>query len=450
MVRTDRHAQSFRREHAKGKGRRQGPIPASPSRLVSMMVLTLPLLVTASARSQSGEPLIYSSSTKFAADGLYLDVAKVDTTDSDICKRIEAAWAALTTDSGVLDARSITGAQSCTEDPFLDVAKGTTTAHHGVLLLGNTFIQTTVPWVIPSLIEVEGIGEALKAGGGPNTVLQATTGFANNGNGTLCAQGALVCLGRNVQSFRVQLRHMTVDCNFMTSCIGIYNGAAEEGSYAGDVTVTNATAAGLEVNLARFVGGNGQNYNGGVNSGPYRNITIGFTGVCNSCGGSTAGVVLENTSSDTLNYGGIVRAFDSVTVSGANAGVTLGEGILIQGASTEVMGSHVEYFPVAIQIGGSTTPTNGVSLTNLFLSNTNSGAGVSLTQEQGGTSGDVWISGLNFQGPGNAIADAIGGNTLTDTFTALYAVGHTSGNSKPVVVTTSPSVPAGRPGPGPG
>lgn len=407
-----------------------------------LTLAALLFLLAVPLHAQNGQPLI-SSSEKAVPDALYLDVAKVDTTDTDICMRIQSAWNALTTDSAVLDARSITGQQSCTVDPFLS-SKGTTTTHHGILLLGNAVIQTTVPWIIPSFIQVEGMGETLKASNPYNTVLQAASSFTNLGNGTLCAASSVICLGRNTQGFRVQVRHLTVDCNSLAACIGIYNGAAEEGSYTQDVTITNAAAAGLEVNLAQFMV-NGSSYSGAVNSGPYRNVSIQFNESCGTCGHGTVGVLVENTGTK-VNYGGTVRGFDNLTVSGNYAGATLGQGILIQGASTQVTNSHVEYFPVSVQIGGNGVATNGVELTNLFLSNTNSGTGVSILQDSNFESGDIFIAGLNFMGPSNAYAvdDQVSGHALNDSFIALYSVGHVSGSQAPVVISTSPNVPGSR------
>lgn len=423
-----------------------GPQPAAGQKRsqAGLLIAVLSLLAT-SSHAQSGQPIVLSGQ-KFAPDALYLDVAKADTAHTDICQRIESAWNALNTvDSGVLDARSITGTQTCDYDPFLS-PKGTTTPHHGILLLGNAVIQTTVPWVIPSFIQVEGLGETLKASNPYNTVLQATAPFNNSGNSTLCAANSVVCLGRNVQSFRVQIRHLTVDCNLLPGCVGVYNGAAEEGSSAQDVTITNAPAAGLEVNVAQFILGS-SSYNGAVNSGPYRNISIGFTEACSNCTTGTAGVIVENTGSKP-DYGGVVRGFDNVTVSGSNAGATLGEGFLIQAASTQVTNSHVEYFPVSVQIGGTGFATNGVVLSNLFLSNTSTGTGVLIVQDPKSQSGDVSITGLNFMGPQTALDDQVGGYTLTDPFIALYSVGHVNGSQAAVVISTSPAVPragSGRP-----
>lgn len=406
----------------------------------SLTAVVLALSVAACLRAQNGEPLI-SSNQISTPDALYLDVAKVDTTHTDICMRIQSAWNALgTVDSGVLDARSITGTQLCKVDPFVNT-KGTTTSHHGVLLLGNAVILTSVPWMIPSFIQVEGLGETLKSSNPYNTVLQASQQFTNAGNGTLCAPNSIICLGRNAQGFRVQVRHLTVDCNLLSACVGVYNGAAEEGSYVQDVTITNAPAAGLEVNLAEFAV-NGSSYSGAVNSGPYRNISIEFSGSCGTCGAGTVGVLVENTGTK-VNYGGAVRGFDNLTVSGNYAGATLGQGIAIEGVSTQVTNSHVEYFPVAVQIGGNSLATNGVELTNLFLSNTNSGTGVSILQDPNLVSGDIFIAGLNFMGPSNAYAvnDEVSGHTLNDSFIALYSVGHANGSQPPVVISTSPNIP---------
>lgn len=404
------------------------------------------VLAAGGLRAQTGAPII-STATGTSADPIFLDVAKVDTSDSDICLRIQEAWTALGGKSGVLDARSITGTVTCANDPF-------STATQGVLLLGNVLIQTTVPWQVPSHVWVNGLGDA-GSFTTQDTELQAASGFSNTGNAPpICVANALVCLGHGGQAFRAQVSNMNIDCNSQPGCtIAAYNGAAQDGSWFRGVTLANASVAGLMVSLTEFTSGSHQFF-GAVNSGPYHNVTVQYWQQC-SC--NPVGVLVQNNGTNP-NFGGVVRDFDNFTVSANNAcgsGTTCtGSGFLIEGASVNITNSHVEYYSTAVQIGASSYSTNGVEITNMYLSNTNSGTGVLIVAPTGSNStGDVTISGLNFAavGTGNSLVDQVGGNTLQDLFIAFYAVGHTGGTKselRPKVISTSPNLTDGTGGTG--
>lgn len=408
------------------------------------------LLAAAVAGAQTGAPVISTGSNTNAPDPVFLDVAKVDTTDSDICLRIQQAWSALAGKSGVLDARSITGTVTCGSDPF-------STATQGVLLLGNVIIQTTVPWQVPTHVWVNGLGDA-GSFTAQDTVLQAASGFSNPGNATpqICVANALVCLGHGAQAFRAQLSNMDLDCNSQPGCtIAAYNGAAQDGSWFQGVTLANASAAGLMVSLTEFQNSNKQNFFGAVNSGPYHNVTVQYWQSCGGC--NPVGVLVQNTGPSNLDFGGVVRDFDNFTVSGNNACGTgntcTGTGFLIEGASVNITNSHVEYYSTSVQIGASGYSTNGVEITNMYLSNTNTGQGVLIyfPTTSGNSTGDITISGLNYGANGPSLNDQVGGNMLTDPFIAFYAVGHiggTKGELRPKVVSTSPNLTNGTGGTG--
>jgi hypothetical protein len=423
--------------------------------VVPLVWLLIPAVRPACA--QTGAPIISTGSNTSAPDAVTLDVAKIDTADTDICKRIQKGWQALSSvngvfvDSGVLDARSITGGEpaspNCTVDPFLDPSTGFTTAHHGILMLGNVVIQTTVPWQIPSHISVNGIGDP-GSFVGQNTLLQAAAGYSFSGNlPPICVANALVCLGHGSQAFRAQVSNMALDCNDQPGCIAAYNGASQEGSWFQGVTLANAPAAGLMISLNSFTS-NGATYFGAVNSGPYHNVSVQYWAQCTPCNASTAGVLVQNSGTANSDFGGVVRDLDNVTVSAfnacpGNAGETCpGTGFLIEGASANITNSHVEYFSTALQIGANGFNTNGVEITNLYLSNTNTGTGVWIWAPAGSeySTGDITISGLNYGANGSSLLDQVGGNTLSDPFIAFYAVGHRSGSLRPKVISTSPNL----------
>ena len=404
-------------------------------------------LAAGALTAQTGAPII-STSSGTAADPVFLDVAKIDTGDSDICLRIQQAWTALEGKSGVLDARSITGTVACGSDPF-------STATQGVLLLGNVLIQTTVPWQVPSHVWVNGLGDA-GSFTAQDTVLQASAGFSNPGNPTpqICVANSLVCLGHGSQAFRAQVSNMDIDCNSQPGCtIAAYNGAAQDGSWFQGVTLANASAVGLMVSLTAFTNNNKQNFFGAVNSGPYHNVTVQYWQPCTGC--NLVGVLVQNNGSNP-DFGGVVRDFDNFTVSGNTAcsNACPGSiGFLIEGASVNITNSHVEYYSTSVQIGADGYTTNGVEITNMYLSNTNSGQGVLIYAPSGNSTGDVTISGLNFAagGTGSSLVDQVGGNTLKDLFLAFYAVGHTGGTKgelRPKVISTSPNLTNGTGGTG--
>ncbi len=426
------------------------------------------LFAAGTLRAQVGAPIISTGTNTSTPDPVTLDVAKIDTTDTDICKRIEKGWEALSSvngvsvDSGVLDARSITGGEpgspNCTVDPFMDPSTGNTTAHHGVLLLGNVVIQTTVPWQIPSHIWVNGLGDP-GSFIGQNTVLQAAPGYSFSGNlPPICVAGALVCLGHGTQAFRAEVSNMAIDCNDQPGCIAAYNGASQEGSWYQGVTLANSAVAGLMVSLSEFTNNNGQTFFGAVNSGPYHNVSVQYWQTCSLCNASTAGVLVQNDGASNLDFGGVVRDLDNVTISAFNAcpgaagEVCSGTGFVVEGASVNITNSHVEYFATSFQVGANNYNTNGVEITNVYMSNTNSGTGVMIFKPTttGFATGDVTLSGVNYAaaGTGNSLVDQVGGNTLKDLFIAFYAVGHQSGSQQPKVISTSPNLTDGTGGGG--
>ena len=399
------------------------------------------LLSTGALRAQTGAPIISTGGSSTTPDAVFLDVAKISG-GTDICTQIQQAWTALGGKSGVLDARSITGTVTCASDPFSN-------ATEGVLLLGNVLIQTSVPWQIPSHVWVNGLGDP-GSFTSQNTVLQAVPGFSNTGNSTICAASALVCLGHGSQAFRAQVSNMAIDCNDVQACgVAAYNGAAQEGSWYQGVTLANAWVAGLEVSLTEFTNNNKQNFFGAVNSGPYHNVSVQYWQQCSYCTTSTVGVLVQNSGTSNLDFGGVVRDFDNFTVSGFNACVgnndsCLGAGFMVEGASVNITNSHVEYYPTSVQIGAGGYNTNGVEITNMYMSNTNTGTGVLIFAPSSGYStGDITISGLNYGANGPSLYDEVGGNKLTDPFIAFYAVGHAGGTNselKPRVISTSPNV----------
>src|SRR5262249_11136326 len=119
---------------------------------------------------------------------------------TDICQDIYNVWGA--NPHATMDARGFQGSSwTCSTSPF---PSGVT----GRLLLGNVLIPTNVPWVVPSGVEIIGMGVSSAAGstsgGNPvNTVIAAS--------GTFPA-AAILEMGASTGSYGVKIKHLTVDC----------------------------------------------------------------------------------------------------------------------------------------------------------------------------------------------------------------------------------------------
>jgi hypothetical protein len=383
-----------------------------------LLVLSTPSYAQISG-AVKGQPVIATSATTATSDVSYVD-AFVNSTSGDMCARILAAWSALT-NSGTIDARGFTGAQSCAASPFAP----RTSPKFGKLLLGNVIITTSVSWVIPTRVQVEGLGTATTSLGIPattaNTIIRA--GSAVSGN-------PLIQMGdgdpTSMASFGVGLKGLTVDCFGVSCTTGILNDSAEEGSFIQDVNVFNAPAIGIRVTTNNGIA------NGAANSGPYRNINIQYNSHCTTCGLATVGLQVDGS-----NTGHVIRGFDNLTVSSSGIS-TAAQGILIYGLSTQVTNSHVEFFPTGIQIGLSGS-TNNVQVENVSVTGVSSGPDVLIDS---GT-GDVLLSGItdtNASGAIDILQDKVTGNTLTtsaDKFLGWYFLGQ---GTSPAVFTSSSSV----------
>jgi hypothetical protein len=375
-----------------------------------------------------GQPVTATGGTTATSDGSSWDAARF--AGSDICAQINAAWSAAITagaTGATIDARGVTGAQSCGGSPFPSGASG-------VLLLGNAQIVTTVPWQIPSRVHVQGIGVSPLSDTGTNfhnTEIKAGTGVT----------GAVVQLGNGSGSgnYDVQLRSLTVDAAGIAST-GVLNDSAEEGSVVEDVNIYNASGYGLLIQA--------NSTSAPVNSGPYRNINIQYNSECTSSCNSTntigIGVVASSEQSAAI------RGIDNVTVSGG--GITGGTQALytcidVVGFPVRITNSHVEYCVTGIQIGspgggGGIPETNNVEVQNV---STNPYHGWNIVI---GTAQDVLLSGISAWGT-DVLEDNSTLNQITGTANAVYYLGYyllgdiATGSSTPAVISTSATVTSG-------
>src|SRR5271170_5208458 len=142
-----------------------------------LAVVSIVLAFNAAALAQSytpGQPAVANASNGLTTDGVSWDAKQF--AGSDMCAQIHAAWeAAMATGltSATIDARGMTGAQSCASDPFPGNATGK-------LLLGNAQITTTATWHVPSRTHLEGLGVSqLNGKNTANTTLRAGSSAAD-------------------------------------------------------------------------------------------------------------------------------------------------------------------------------------------------------------------------------------------------------------------------------
>lgn len=337
---------------------------------------------------------------------------------TDICQKISGAFADATT-AGVsavtVDARGflpLSSALNCSShSPF--PSQATT---KGKLLPGAYTIVTDTPWVVPDGMEVVGLGPSAL---GLNTTLQASPGFSST-------KGALVEMGGgtvNQGPSDAKLQGLTVDCNHVTSntlnnCgYGIMNDAGIDNTWVKDVVIKNAPVGLIVAVSAPTLGG--------ANSGTYRNINVQYGPTC--CYNTSYAIGIELVGSDD---GTLVRGVEDVTVSGCNlTGATAPLfGVYVFGASTKIVQSNTECFPVGVQVGCSTLgggtcgaqdTTHNVQLDDIYLRCTTSC----------GTAASVAIGSLTYNVSATTVTgNANTGGVLTDLLTYNGGASALSGN----------------------
>ncbi|MGD0511769.1 MAG: hypothetical protein ABSA29_00625 [Terriglobales bacterium] len=338
-----------------------------------------------------GQPVIANSTKGTVTDGVSWDAKAFP--GSDICAQIFNAWsAAMATGltSATIDARGITGTQSCSANPFPRKASGK-------LWLGNTVIITTATWQVPSKTHVEGLGVATLTDKS-NTTLRAGSSAAD----------PVLQMGNNQSvTFDVQVKSMTVDA-YGLATTGILNNSALEGSTLEDVDINNATKYGLllgQYSTARSAAG----------SGPYRNINIQFNKNCSTCGTGTIGVMML---SNLRELGFPIRGLDNVTVSGIGAkNSTIGTCIAVIGYSVLITNTHEEFCQTGIQIGAEGgLITNGVEVMSAAVDPFN-GWNITITNAS-----DILLSGIEGFGK-QLLQDNVTGNQIMGEYKAIGPIG---------------------------
>lgn len=157
-------------------------------------------------------------------------------TGADAAAKINAAIADLPSTGGIVDARGLTGAQTCSTNPFSGVTKSVQ------LWLGFSTFTSDFQWLIPGKCQVIGSGRG--DAGSTGTVIKASAAFPVN--------TAVVQLGDSLVSraFATRVENLTIDCNNITGSIGIYSDAANEQSGARRVLIVGALDAGIRTSSA--------------------------------------------------------------------------------------------------------------------------------------------------------------------------------------------------------
>ena len=391
---------------------------------------------------QQWQPLIFEGSNTVTTDplGAVID-AYVDSQAPDICARIATAWtgAMQNVAAATIDARGfqLQSTLSCQQSPFPNNAKGR-------LLLGNQTILTSVPWIIPSGVEVVGIGTG-GASSSVGTTLKARSNFGSTNH-------ALLELGIPGSSQSdAKVRNLAVDCNGVAQCqIGILNIAANDNARVENVIINNAPVVGLLV-IVTDINPDGQN------SGAYRDISVQYAlpTCCNSPGTSPCNIRAAVARAPSASTNGIVVEcllgtcnsvvqFDSITASAFNAAGAQ-YGFYVNGVPVVLTNGHFEnYTANEIKIGDGVRATTNVKIENVSVSTANSGVLI----EQ--TSSNILLIGISgpVSNPNYVILisnypDPLKPTSITAPFLGFYALGSgtnwtdCAGGACPALVSSS-------------
>lgn len=135
------------------------------------------------------------------------------TPGNDICSKILNAWTSALpsgVNSVTIDARGFppSSSSNCSVSPIPN-PQYPVAPIYGRLLLGSQTIKTNAPWIIPSGVEVVGVGAS--SSGAPGTLIQASSVFQPDSTGALIEVGG-DGTGANLQATDSKLRSVTVDC----------------------------------------------------------------------------------------------------------------------------------------------------------------------------------------------------------------------------------------------
>lgn len=399
-----------------------------PSQLGTGSVLVpLFLALFGSALGQSfpgeGQGAMWTAPGNLGSTPAVIHADAFPATIGDACQRINAAWSALPTTGGTIDARGFTGTQACSINPFNGVTQS------GILLLGNATYSVAVPWTIPPEVRVYGSGRGSDTSTpNPGTSLQATfSPFSTTGSVSIPANSASVtattgtpftssmvgalffatdgtttvqstilfftdsthitlsmAIGSTAltttssfsitpavvqfnatasgsTSFGISISNLQVDCGSLAHGIGVQNWWAEELSYAQDVNLSNCVGIALDVETTSA-----------QNSGPYVNIAVGQSG------GVGVGAPVAQTLCAELFNTGDLRGIHGLTCTSTGIPAV---GVDLNTPSATLEDAHFEGYTICVEVGshsGNANRSNGLNIINLS-GGSSSGTGSILT-----------------------------------------------------------------------
>jgi hypothetical protein len=353
---------------------------------------------------------------------------------ADACARITNALTALNTlpgDSGTIDARGITGLQSCSANPFAGFSGEAT------LLLGAATYQTTATWAVPNRSRVLGIGASDSSTTYQNTTIQ----WVGSANQVVMSLGTA---GSTSANFGVFVGDLTIDCNSFSGSIGLQNEMSQEESGANDITFRNCngSALDLEPNSA----------GGAQNSGPYTNLNIKYSNA-GACTSST--VPVKYNGAVKRGIIGLSVVAEGCTTTKPTVGVDINGGATTNNAanSADVFQEvHCENVGDCIRIGDAVPISNVVVAGVDGCPNNFPCANVvhicsSSTCAGGGGAADIVVEGIGMgygsSPTGNLLLDDVTSTTIHATDSTgpstlgFYALGH---GTDPTLISSSPVV----------
>jgi hypothetical protein len=351
------------------------------------------LVFVALASAQDGSVAIYDGTSTLGAFGtpwlLFADYFGTQ----DICGSIYNAISALPSAGGTVDARGFKGTLTCASNPFVP-------GKPVKLLLGAYTITTSVQWLLPTGMRVEGSGPGA-------TVIQATSPFP--GAAVLAFAPATTAAG---------IQDLTVYCSG-SATIGIQNQYGMERTTVDRVAIQNCSDTGLEVTTS-----------GAAHSGPYRDISVTpGTGAVTSTTCARIGTALAgcgpNGAACTCTAGScLVPGFWGVQGFSCNAATAINVGldVAVQGGSLEDV--DVENAAVGLQIE---TTSSGLTVNNVHGTLAQSGTAVVQLGTSSATapnSFDVSLRGLSLDsGSGLVIQDYVNGYNSGTGPVVFYVIG---------------------------
>jgi hypothetical protein len=292
---------------------------------------------------------------------LYADQFPGSTADAQIA----AALAALPSTGGIVDARGLTGAQSCSANPFASYTGS------GVLLLGAATFTCSAQWTIPNRFQVYGIGRPATTQ--QNTVLVAGSNFPT---GT-----AVISLGNSPgPNFGVRVENLGVDGNNIVGVIGFQNLYSQEESGWSHVLAYNCAGGNFLVSTSAA-----------QNSGPYRDMEALNDSNCTNSSSSTIAF--------QVNGATAFRGIDGLTVN--YDGATSPNNAIVTTAAGTYNNIHTESVTVGMQLSGG----------DFIVSNFQAGPNITTAIDIASGSFNVALFGV-LSTTGNLIVDNVNGNTI--------------------------------------